>query len=111
VRQHDLSKHAGDYLSGLLGINIRKNVGRIDEGLPDANYQGKQQFISDSPWDPNGLMAQALRQEFRSLTVRDVVELLEIYLPRRDRTEAEIWAAMRRRHEARQRAIDSAHRK
>lgn len=58
MRQHNLSKHAGDYLSGLLGINIRKNIGRIDEGLPDANYQGMQQFISDSPWDPNGLMAQ-----------------------------------------------------
>lgn len=58
MRQHDLSKHAGDYLSGLLGINIRKNIGRIDESLPDANYQGMQQFISDSPWDPTGLMAQ-----------------------------------------------------
>ena len=54
---------------------------------------------------------EALRQEFPLLTVRDMVELLEIYLPRRDHTEAEVWAAMRRRHEARQKAIDSAHRK
>ena len=54
---------------------------------------------------------EALRQEVPLLTVRDIVELLEIYLPRRDRTEAEVWAAMRRRHQARPKAIDSARRK
>lgn len=45
------------------------------------------------------------------LSVRDMVELLEIYLPRRARTEAEVLAAMTRRHQARQQAIDSARKK
>jgi SRSO17 transposase len=45
------------------------------------------------------------------LSVRDVVELMEIYLPRRDRTEAEVLAAMTRRHRDRQKAINSAQKK
>ena len=50
----------------------------------------------------------ALATHLPLLTVRDLVELFEIYLPRRERSEAEIWAAMEQRHQARQRAIDSA---
>ncbi len=50
----------------------------------------------------------ALAEQLPLLTVRDVVELLEIYLPRRQYTLEEIWAAMEQRHRARQKAIDSA---
>lgn len=56
--RHDLSPHARNYLTGLLGLNVRKNIGRIDERLAEANYQGMQQFISDSPWDAAALMRQ-----------------------------------------------------
>jgi SRSO17 transposase len=45
------------------------------------------------------------------LSVRDIVELLEIYLPRRSREPDDVLAAMSLRHEARQKAIDSAHKK
>jgi SRSO17 transposase len=59
--RHDLSPHARHYLTGLLGLNVRKNLGRIDERLPAANYQGMQQFISDSPWDATAVMGQVAR--------------------------------------------------
>ena len=45
------------------------------------------------------------------LSVRDIVELLDIYLPRRSREPAEVLAVMSRRHQARQKAIDSAHKR
>lgn len=59
--RHDLCPHARNYLTGLLGLNVRKNLGRIDERLPEANYQGMQQFISDSPWDAQALLGQIAR--------------------------------------------------
>lgn len=58
VHRRDVSGHARDYLTGLLGRNVRKSIGRIEEELPAASYQGLQQFISDSPWDDQGLMRQ-----------------------------------------------------
>ncbi len=42
------------------------------------------------------------------LSVRDIVEVLEIYLPRRSRAPAEMLAARSRRHQARPKAIDFA---
>lgn len=59
--RHDLAPHARNYLTGLLGLNVRKNLGRIDERLVAANYQGMQQFISDSPWDAAAVMRQIAR--------------------------------------------------
>ena len=41
-----------------------------------------------------------------SISVRDVVELLDYYLPRRERTAAAVQAALTRRHQARQKTID-----
>jgi len=58
VHGHDVGGHARDYLTGLLGRNVRKSIGRIEAELPDSNYQGLQQFISDSPWDERALMSQ-----------------------------------------------------
>ena len=54
----DLNPHASDYLSGLLGTERRKNLEGIHGDIPQSNYQGLQQFISDSPWDPSELMTQ-----------------------------------------------------
>jgi SRSO17 transposase len=59
--RHDLLPHARNYLTGLLGLNVRKNIGRIDERAAKSNYQGMQQFISDSPWDSSAVMQQIAR--------------------------------------------------
>lgn len=44
------SVHARHYLAGLLSRTQRKNMERFSEGNPEADYQGLQQFLSDSPW-------------------------------------------------------------
>ena len=49
------SVHARHYLAGLLSRTRRKNMERFSEGNPDADYQGLQQFLSDSPWAPGPL--------------------------------------------------------
>lgn len=58
VRGKDVSEHARSYLSGLLGTQRRKNIGRIGEDVAESNYQGMQQLISDSPWDEQALLEQ-----------------------------------------------------
>jgi len=60
VRGRDVSQHARSYLSGLLGTQRRKNIGRIGEDVEASNYQGMQQLISDSPWDEQALMDQVV---------------------------------------------------
>lgn len=40
------------------------------------------------------------------LSVRDITELLDYYLPRNDRSEEGVWKAMKKRHELRQLDID-----
>lgn len=62
VRGKDVSEHARSYLSGLLGTQRRKNIGRIGEDVEASNYQGMQQMISDSPWDEQALMEQVGRE-------------------------------------------------
>ena len=51
VRGHDVTRHARHYLSGLLGTQRRENIERIEADLVGSDYQGMQQFLSDSPWD------------------------------------------------------------
>lgn len=63
----DSSGHARDYLSGLLGKERRKNIGRIGEDVAQSNYQGMQQLISDSPWDHEAVMADVARDANRLL--------------------------------------------
>ncbi|HEY5792792.1 MAG TPA: hypothetical protein VIS74_05800, partial [Chthoniobacterales bacterium] len=50
----------------------------------------------------------AYSQQAPLLSVRDVVELLEHYLPRAQKTEAEVLAARAKRHRARIAASASA---
>jgi hypothetical protein len=45
------------------------------------------------------------------LSVQNIVELLEIYLPRRPQTPTEVLAAMSRRQQGRQKSIDFARKK
>jgi SRSO17 transposase len=58
VRGHDVTRHARHYLSGLLGTQRRKNIGRIESDVAESDYQGMQQFVSDSPWDHTAVMRQ-----------------------------------------------------
>ena len=62
VHGWDSSGHARHYMSGLLGTQRRKNIGRIGEDIPESNYQGMQQFLSASPWDHAALMRQLARE-------------------------------------------------
>jgi SRSO17 transposase len=62
VKGRDVSAHARSYLSGLLGTQRRKNIGRIGEDVEESNYQGMQQLVSDSPWSDEAIMEQ-LAQE------------------------------------------------
>lgn len=58
VRGHDQAGHARHYLSGLLGTQRRKNLERIEADVAESNYEGMQQFISNSPWDHGAVMRQ-----------------------------------------------------
>jgi SRSO17 transposase len=58
VHGNDSSGHAQHYLSGLLGTARRKNIGRVTEDVAESNYQGLQQFISDSPWSHQAVMEE-----------------------------------------------------
>lgn len=57
------SDHARNYLFGLFqGQRGRKNMERMEEAVPDLNYEGVQHFISASPWEADGLLAEVARQ-------------------------------------------------
>ena len=58
IRGKDEIRHAQHYLSGLLGVQRRKNIGRIQADVAESDYENLQQFISDSPWDHEAVMAQ-----------------------------------------------------
>lgn len=62
VRGHDVTHHARHYLSGLLGTQRRKNIERIEADVAESDYQGMQQFVSDSPWDHTAVMHQVGRE-------------------------------------------------
>ena len=54
--------HARHYLTGLLGTERRKNIEAIEGDVAGSDYQGMEQFISSSPWDHRGLMADVARE-------------------------------------------------
>jgi SRSO17 transposase len=62
VKGKDVCVHARSYLSGLVGSQRRKNIGRIGEDVAESNYQGMQQLISDSPWDDRALVDQVAQE-------------------------------------------------
>lgn len=62
VRGHDVIRHARHYLSGLLGTQRRKNIERIEADVAESDYQGMQQFLSDSPWDHTAVLRQVAEE-------------------------------------------------
>jgi SRSO17 transposase len=51
IYHSDVSLQARQYMQGLIHAGDRKNLERMQELIPDSDYQSLQQFISDSPWD------------------------------------------------------------
>lgn len=62
VRGKDVTDHARHFLTGVLGGRGRKNIEGIEADVAQSNYQGMQQFISDSPWSHGALMEQVARE-------------------------------------------------
>lgn len=67
IYRKDMGGHARHYLGGLLGRAGRKTLQGIDENVAESDYQGMQHFLSDSPWDHAGLMAQIAAEADREL--------------------------------------------
>ncbi len=57
-RNHNVSEKARCYVAGLVMKAPRKNMERMEEYVEAYNYQAQQQFLSDSPWDKEGLDRQ-----------------------------------------------------
>jgi len=62
IRGHDQAHHARHYLSGLRGTQRRKNLERIEADVAQSDYEGMQQFISNSPWDHRAVMRQVAQR-------------------------------------------------
>lgn len=57
------SDHARHYLLGLIQAGRgRKNMERMEELVPDLDYEGVQHFIANSPWDHEALVRQIAAQ-------------------------------------------------
>jgi SRSO17 transposase len=58
VYNRDQSQNAYNYLKGLTTANLNKNMERMVEADPKADYQSVQQFITDSSWSARAVMDQ-----------------------------------------------------
>lgn len=56
VYNGDQSPNAFIYLKGLTKSNLNKNMERMTEADPEANYQSIQHFITDSSWSARNVM-------------------------------------------------------
>ncbi len=56
----DVARHAWTYLKGLLLMNTKRNFANIDRRVRDPKGDGQnlQQFMSDSPWEAQPVIAQ-----------------------------------------------------
>lgn len=56
----DVAGHAWTYLKGLLLMNTKRNFANIDRRVsdPEGDGQNLQQFMSDSPWEAQTVIAQ-----------------------------------------------------
>lgn len=75
--RHDLSGKARNYLGGLMMKAERKNMERMEEYVPDYDYQGQQQFLSDSPWDHGALFKRIGRDVDELLGGEDSMLLID----------------------------------
>ena len=75
IRGHDQAHHARHYLSGLLGTQRRKNLERIEADVAESDYEGLQQFISNSPWDHRAVMRQVAERAEAALGAAEDIAL------------------------------------
>jgi SRSO17 transposase len=61
-----VSLQAQIYLQGLMQAS-RKNIERMEEAVPDSNYESLQHFISDSEWETRDVLDQVARDADRHL--------------------------------------------
>ena len=61
TRTRDNRETASHYLCGLLQ-GEKRNLERMEEAVPESNYQGLQHFITDSPWDDREVMDEVARK-------------------------------------------------
>ena len=66
MRTRNTIPSARAYLTGLMMKAPRKNMERMEEYVPECNYESVQHFISTSPWDEKALNRQ-VRSEVNSL--------------------------------------------
>ena len=67
---------AGRCLHGLLLDGVRKNAAGLACAVPGGNVQSMQQFLSDSPWDPDPVVA-----ELQALVAEKLGEPDAVYSP------------------------------
>lgn len=58
TKTRSVAKHACNYLHGQLFTKQRANLVQYCREVPESEYQSMQHFISDSPWDFDGLKTQ-----------------------------------------------------
>ncbi|HKH45855.1 MAG TPA: transposase, partial [Thermoanaerobaculia bacterium] len=61
-----VSRQSQAYLHGLMQAS-RKNIERMEEVVPDSNYQSLQHFISHSEWDARAVLDQVAVEADRHL--------------------------------------------
>lgn len=59
---HDGSEAARNYLAGLCMKEPSKNMERMEDYIPDFNYENQQQFLSNSPWKHEPLVRRVGRE-------------------------------------------------
>lgn len=76
VYRHNTVNKALQYIKGLLQTT-RRNMEKMAESVPQSNEQALQQFLSDSPWDYQGVMDQVAGDANAVLGGADSVLLLD----------------------------------
>jgi SRSO17 transposase len=66
VATHNHCSSAFTYLCGLAQTE-RANMERMEEAVPDADYQTLQQFITDAPWSARAVMDRVAEQADQAL--------------------------------------------
>jgi len=65
-RTRSVATQAWQYLQGLMQAR-RKNMERMEEVVPDCDYQSLQHFLSDSDWDARAVLDQVAVEADRHL--------------------------------------------
>ena len=61
-----VSAQAQQYMQGLMQAG-RKNMERMEEVVPECNYQSLQHFLSNSEWDARAVLDQVASEADRHL--------------------------------------------